>query len=475
MKKPLTDYLSEDALYRLTEEAFQSPAAGEKPKKALPRLLALAASLAVVVCLMNFDTVYATVRELLYFIPGGGPVSQENSGDYWLPDREYSAQVGDTSYFVTYLYRRGDTLSIQVEKEYKQDFIQFLTEEEKLQMAAGENSVTEHFEEEYGPYSHPESGAPPPESRPYDPDKDGPAAPERVIADLQIAFLDEAGNPLDLEHTGHNSFRAYGEGEAEASEVLELSGFNLERFTLVLDETVRFPVELRRVDPEDYALTKSAVAEDAGYRLSLLPLNDRCTRFALIPTPVGERAEQAPKESYWSALSFEIQAVGEDGVTYKAESTTSRPGCQEYYIPGIPETRITSITVTGILESTRYDRSPAAVKLPALEPGEIVEPGQEIDLGNVTLTVRAAGLSPEGQLWVRVAWDPSGGRSLNQLDLDWPKQDDHLTMSHSVEEGAQVISADNMTWRAGKKTTLPITFVSVIQEGRWEFRVPSGE
>lgn len=451
MKRTLTDCIPEETICRLTEEAFEVPAAGEKRGRTMPRLLALAASLAIVVTILNFDTVYAAVRELLYFIPGDGPVSQEDSTEYWLPDRDYSAQVGDTSYFVTYLYRRGDTLAIQVEKEIKGQVVtwlegeeEILTEEEKLKLTAGEST----------------------------------AAPNKRTTrleglELEITFLDENGIPLDLEHAHHNSFHVYGEKEAEINEALELSGFTLEKFTLVLDGTIRFPVELRRVDLEDYALTKSTAAEDAGYSLSFLPLNDDCTRFALIPVPVGERAEQTPEGSYWAPLGFAISAVGEDGVTYSAESTNSRPGNQEYYIPGLPETRITKIVVTELLESTRYNKSPASVKLPAMEVGEEQELDQKIDLGNITLTAEAAGLNEEGELWVRISWDQAGGRRLNQLDLKWPEKNGAVSQRLTLEDASQTISAiDDMTRWAGKKVSLPITFVSVVQEGLWEFEVP---
>ena len=112
MKRTINDYIPEETLCRLTEEAFEAPAAEGRPAKAAPRILALAASLAIVVTALNFDTVYAAVRELLYFLPGSGAVAQEEPVEYWLPDREYSAQVGNTRYLVTYLYRRGDTLEI---------------------------------------------------------------------------------------------------------------------------------------------------------------------------------------------------------------------------------------------------------------------------------------------------------------------------------------------------------------------------
>ena len=75
MKRLLTDCIPEDALYRLTEEAFEQAPAGEKKAgRTAPRILALAASLAIVVTALRFDLVYAAVRELLYFLRGSGSV-----------------------------------------------------------------------------------------------------------------------------------------------------------------------------------------------------------------------------------------------------------------------------------------------------------------------------------------------------------------------------------------------------------------
>lgn len=559
MKRTLSDCIPEETVLRLTEEAFENAGAERKPARTAPRLLALAASLAVIVTALNFDTVYAAVRELLYFLPGSGAVSQEPV-EYWLPDREYSARVGNASYFVTYLYRRGDTLAVGVElkatsdPEYREssgsgngDWLALLTDEEKLKLAAGESLpdqapcenrapiadgekaelvVTETerdhvspltdeeklklLEEQKnklaageiesdgaqvfdpsegpqshsgeapareGPYSHPEF-IDPPESRPYDPAVDGPIdgpvnlpAPVKEANGVEISFLDEAGNPIDLEHTGHNSSRVIGMGELEAQEALEVEGFTYEKFTLVVNEYLRFPVELHRVAPEDYALTKSAVAEDAGYRVSLLPLNENCTRFALIPEPVGEQGSRAPKGTYWNPMTFDIRATGEDGRTYEAEAVNSRPGCQEYYIPEMPQTRIREIALTGILESTRYEKPPAVLTIPALELGEIKELDQRLDLWNFSVEVLAAGLKEDGTLWVKMKTDCEEGVRLNQLDLDWPTEKG-LSLTHTLEEGSQTIAAHDMGHRAGKKTRLPVTYASVVREGEWRFIVP---
>ena len=113
------------------------------------------------------------------------------------------------------------------------------------------------------PYSSPDL-IDPPESRPADQAENLPA-PAKRTPDIRIAFLDEEGNSIELEDTGRISSLVMGLDEMEAQEALELDGFTYETFTLVLDGSVQFPVELHRVDLEDYALTKSAVAEDAGY------------------------------------------------------------------------------------------------------------------------------------------------------------------------------------------------------------------
>jgi len=448
-KRDLTEYISRDTLERLTEEAFEQP--GKKERRGgLSRFAALAACAALVVMALNFDTVYAAVRELLYFLPGSGTVTQETAADYWLPREEYSAQTEAGDYFVTCLYRRGNVLSLGVKKEVtglpKHDW--GLSDEETLRFAAGED-----------PEDLPATGEP---------------APDALFSKrLTVAIRDEQGAELDLMDTGRNSFSTHdlSTGEGSFEEELEVEDFTLDRFTLVLDDSVEFPVELYRVDPEDYILDPSLSDQSHGYNISLLPLNQRCTRFALIPTPV-DQAQDIPENSYWTALTFDLTAVGEDGKVYQPETVNNRPRCQEYYIPSMPETQITTITATGILESTRYDKPVASVKLPALELGEERVLDQEVPLWNYTLKVKSAGLTGEGNLWVGVEYKGrNGDRWLNQLDLEWP--DGSQYDSRGIEDNSYVTSRGGMESRAGKKTTLPITFVSVVQKGLWEFQLPA--
>lgn len=434
-KRELTRCLSEETVTRLTEEAFSFPAA-EAGKRRASRLLALAACLALVVA-VNFDTVYAAVREFLYFFPGSGAAGEETASlEYWLPTQEYAAGTKGGEYFVSYLYRRGDVLSLRVEKKV--------------------------------------SGLPPEGDRPAEETpvqaENGPAAPDRVLPELSIAFRDESGAELDLSQEERRVFAVHDEtkGTAVFAQELEMEDFIWERFTLVLDGEVEFPVELFKADPESYALSRSVTASCAGYRLSLLPLNENGTRFALIPAPEADRAKAAPAGSYWEALW--VEAIGESGTVYQAENVNTRPGCQEFYIPGLPEERMVSVSAGGILESTRYEKPPAAIKVPALEPGEEKTLDQRIDLGNIVLLPQAAGLTPEGELWVRLAWEREEGRRLNQVDLRWPDAPKETWISHNtLQEGAFLLSHNGMAAQAGKRTSLPVTFLSLVQEGEWSF------
>lgn len=449
-KRELTRYLSEETVARLTEEAFSFPAA-ETGKRKTSRLLALAACLALVVAAVNFDTVYAAVREFLYFFPGSGAAGEETASlEYWLPTQEYAAATEAGEYFVSYLYRRGDVLSLRVEKK-----VSGLPKEEDR-----------HFEEASPlPEGEDSGGA---MTLPYT--ENGPAAPDRVLPELSIAFRDENGAELDLPQEERRVFAVHDEtkGTAVFAQELEMEDFIWERFTLVLDGEVEFPVELFKADPESYALSRSVAASCAGYRLSLLPLNENGTRFALIPAPEADRAKAAPAGSYWEALW--VEAIGESGTVYQAENVNTRPGCQEFYIPGLPEERMVSVSAGGILESTRYEKPPAAIKVPALEPGEEKTLDQRIDLGNIVLLPQAAGLTPEGELWVRLAWEGEEGRRLNQVDLRWPDAPKETWISHNtLQEGAFLLSHNGMAAQAGKRTSLPVTFLSLVQEGEWSF------
>ena len=107
-RRDLTDHLSQRMLEQLTQEAFGAPV---KRKGGFSRGLALAACVALVVMAVNFDTVYAAVQRLMYFLPGSGAVAEEEmAGDYWLPEAEFTACTRQGNYVVSYLYRRGDTL-----------------------------------------------------------------------------------------------------------------------------------------------------------------------------------------------------------------------------------------------------------------------------------------------------------------------------------------------------------------------------
>lgn len=442
-KRDLTEYISQQTVLRLTEEAF-SPKAEKQKVHSFPRWAALAACLALVMMALNFDTVYAAVRELLYFLPGKGPVAEQTFPDYWLPTQEYAAHTEDTDYLVTYLYRWDDTLSLRVKKVIQ------------------------------GPDLMPDADAYAEAREAAERDPSAPPAESVLPGFSQIAIRDEKGNLLEFEDDHHSAFAVYSPDEAQFEEEWEFSGFTLERFTLLLDDAVEFPVQLRKIEVADYAVTGGTTVLDQGYIITLLPLNQNCTRFALL-TALGDAAN-APEGSYWNSLSYETEVVGESGTVYQAESVNSRPGCQEFYLPDLPEEKIERITVTGILESTRYEgRKRPVLTLPALELGEFVYPDQELALWNDTIVIEATGLTKEGELWVRFRcreWD----RRLNQLDLEWPKgseKSQHTVQRTAVEEsGMYTVYTPGMETRAGKKTTLPVSFVSVVQEGRWEFQVP---
>ena len=332
-----------------------------------------------------------------------------------------------------------------------------------------------------------------------------PAPPEQQANKITVAIREEGGAVLDLWPDGHNVMTAYDTetGRGIFTEELVFEDFTLERFTLILDGQVEFPVTLKQVDPEDYRLDPAATVRDSGYAMTLLPLNSNCTRFALIPEP--EDREGVPRGTYWTPFVFSIQAVGEDGTVYPAESSGSRAGGQEYYIPGIPEGRIRQVTVTGILESTRYEKAPAALKLPALEPGEEQAMEQELRLWNLTVEAEAAGLDTDGRMWVRLRLPAGDGVRYNQLDLDWPAEKGGDTAGgmwvgvglpageggrynlldlewpaenggggsilEAGENGERLLTLyhNEMGHRAGKSTKLTVSFSSVVREGRWEF------
>lgn len=441
-KRDLTEYLSQETMLRLTEEAFSQQTKKQKVRS-FPRWAALAACLALVVMAVNFDTVYAAVQGLLYFLPGKGPVAEQTFPDYWLPTQEYTAHTEEADYFVAYLYRSGDTLSLRVKKEIP-NYVMPPEPEEMPKIASGEPSGT------------------------------GQQAPEAVADMIALVIKDEDGVPVTFLGDSHRSvFAVHDEtqGSAQVEVEWEFTGCTLERFTLELDGVVEFPVELQKIAPEDYSVAGGTTVRDAGYALTLLPLNQNCSRFAILT--VLEEDGNAPSGSYWNPLTFGLTAIGESGTSYEAETVNSRPGCQEFYLPELPEEQITYITVTGILESTRYDeKKRPTLRLPALELGEMdAALYQQLSLWNDTLTAEAAGLTQEGELWVRFRCQEPG-RRLNQIDLEWKEGRLPSQRTTMEEDGRYTTSALEMADRAGKKTTLPISFISVVQEGRWEFLVP---
>ena len=427
-RKRLTDCISRETLERLTREAFEGPSRkGSRPVK---KGLTLAACLLLAAAAANFDTVYAAAKRLLYFIPGNGPVAEEAGaeGSYWLAEEEYHIAAEGREYTVTYLYRRGDTLFCRVEKK--------------------ESGVI--FPEE------PDGGAEAGEGQ--------PTAPSRAPLGLRLEFLDPEGDLIPGEETWSHSVYDQTAGEAVFAKSVTLEEFPWEEFTLVLDGEVELPVRLREVYLEDYSMDRSLRASDAGYTLSILPLNGNCTRFALIPRP--EDGSSAPEGSYWNGLSYDVELLGEDGRLYGAEAVDSAPGCQEFYVPGLPQVRMTRVTVTGILESTRYEEPPAAVRLPPLEPGETVELDQRLELWNITLLARSAGLDADGRLWVALE-EAAEGRRLNQLDLSWPESESYG--GSIVRDGSYTVYHHGMAGYAGESLELPAAFVSVVREGEWSF------
>ena len=91
MKRLLTDCIPEDALYRLTEEAFEQAPAGEKKAgRTAPRILALAASLAIVVTALRFHPVFCHLP-----LPQGGyPGYWGEKGIRSCPDRKQKGWGG---------------------------------------------------------------------------------------------------------------------------------------------------------------------------------------------------------------------------------------------------------------------------------------------------------------------------------------------------------------------------------------------
>lgn len=467
-QRDFTEYLSRETVLSLTEEAFSE--AGQTARvRNFPRWAAFAAAIALVVTAINFDTVYAAVQSLLYFLPGRGPVAEQTIPDYWLPTEEYAAHTDEADYLVAYLYRWGDTLFLRVKKTIEgRDLFPEIDRYAEARAMAGE---------------------------------DPSAAPEESIVPgfSRIAIRDQEGNLLELEDGHSGAFAVYSPDRAELEEEWEFPNFTLERFTLVLDDAVEFSVELRKIAAEDYAVAGGSTVRDKGYAITLLPLNQNCSRFALLTAP--EDPGNAPEESYWTPLSFEIDAIGESGKAYEAESVSSRPACQEFYLPDLPEEKITRITVTGILESTRYGEKTAAItddgvlegirygkkgaptlQLPALELGEETELDTEVELWNDTLRLEAAGLTEEGKYWFRLRCGEEG-RRLNQIDLEWPKKKEadpaanrRVGQRTAVgEAGDYTVSVLGRSDLAGKKTTLSVSFVSVVQEGEWEFQVPADQ
>ena len=430
-EKRLTDCISRETLERLTQEAFEEPA--HRKPSVLKRGLALAACLLLVVLAANFDTVYAAAQKLFYFIPGNGPAAEGEGAIYWLPEEEYHINTEEAEYTVTYLYRRDTTLSCWVEKKMEQ--VQFPGEDEDKSLSEEDGNEDE-------------------------------AAPSRAVFGFKVEFLDPAGNPIPGEETWSHSVYDETQGGAVLGKAVTVENFTWEEFTLVLDGTVELPVRLRQVDLEQFSLEHTLVASERGYTFSLLPLNSNCTRFALIPAP--EEEKEVPAGRYWNALSFYVKLLGEDGLWYEAEYVNSTPGCQELYIPGLPHVKMEEVTVTALLESTRYEKPAAVLRVPPLEPGEEVELDQPLELDNITLFPSSAGLDPDGRLWVNLdSWDDGNGRRLNQVDLSWPESESYG--GSIIRNDSHIIYKNGMSGYAGKSLELPVTFVSVIQEGEWSF------
>lgn len=116
-KVSIRDLIKESDVQMLTNETF---AEDRKEKSLIKRLVLMAACVALVFGIFNYNAVYGSVKNLLTYVIGIG-IQSSDSLDYYTMNSPIKLGPGDDSIKIEYVYRNNDSIIVLIESKGNSD------------------------------------------------------------------------------------------------------------------------------------------------------------------------------------------------------------------------------------------------------------------------------------------------------------------------------------------------------------------
>ncbi|MGL4374072.1 MAG: hypothetical protein ACRCS6_09835, partial [Turicibacter sp.] len=134
--KSISQFLTDDELIALTNEAFTSHKVHTFKVMKFKPLLIMAASLILIIGLMNVETISAKTEELFAYIFGTGIGKQVDLSEYYVLDEAIMLSEGST---VLAAYRQGSTLTVVIEGDVNPDAVTIKVKGKQYRAAEGKS------------------------------------------------------------------------------------------------------------------------------------------------------------------------------------------------------------------------------------------------------------------------------------------------------------------------------------------------
>ncbi|MGL4336833.1 MAG: hypothetical protein ACRCST_08050 [Turicibacter sp.] len=134
--KSISQFLTDDELISLTNEAFTSHKVHTFKVTKFKPLLIMAASLILIIGLMNVETISAKTEELFAYIFGTGIGKQVDLSEYYVLDEAIMLSEGST---VLAAYRQGSTLTVVIEGDVNPDAVTIKVKGKQYRAAEGKS------------------------------------------------------------------------------------------------------------------------------------------------------------------------------------------------------------------------------------------------------------------------------------------------------------------------------------------------
>lgn len=321
----LNDLLEEGDLLALTEEAMAHPA--RPARRVWRRAAAVAACLALVVCLANFGAIAAGVERLFRYVAGVGAVPeeslilvQEEPIEWTYDGRKYVVRARQQN---GHIMVELDVLSKQVEVDrFGDPLVQYY----KIDVLAGDTPLT------YGYYDR----------------RNGWETYENRSGGGACFYpLPGAGGMLDERRyfeAGYNTM-AYRDDAFEVAQQPE-EGYTLRVEELINSDMV-MEIPLRLVEPAAISAVTDTLTLEEGTVTALVSSDGTSVTFGFEPV-------QLPEDTYLNQLFVnEVTFKDEFGNSYQGEYRNLRSGAgaafmSELVLTQEPEGKITTVEIQGL-------------------------------------------------------------------------------------------------------------------------------